>query len=186
MSIEVQPANATVAIDNGSGNMPIAYAAIGHFSDGKTQPLADAVFTLDDGGQHIGALSGAQFSANGNAAGVGQVTAQSQGKSGMTGVTVTVHTLTLGPGVPPDAPGKLPPTAQPGALSPQVVYPLDGALMPQSVASPDVQWEGTAQAGDLFHVKLVAGGAIVEALVANGSGFTWDYLPSAADWSLLT
>jgi hypothetical protein len=186
MSIDVQPADATIAIDNGSGNAPIAYTAIGHFSDGKMQPLGDATFALDDVGNRIGALAGTQFSANGGAAGTGHVIATSQGKSGMTGVTVTVHTITLGTGVPPDAPGKLPPTATPGALSPQIVYPLDGALMPASVATPDVQWEGTAQAGDLFHVKLVAGGATVESIVADGSGFTWDYTPSAAEWSLLT
>jgi hypothetical protein len=185
-SIEVQPADATIAIDNGSGNTPIGYSAIGHFSDGKTQPLGDATFALDDIGQRLGALAGTQFSASGNAAGTGHVTATSQGKSGSTGVTVTVHQITLGPGVPPDAPGKLPPTATPGALSPQVVYPLDGALMPASVASPDVQWEGTAQPGDLFRVKLVAGGATVESIVANASGFTWDFAPSAAAWALLT
>jgi hypothetical protein len=186
MSIEVQPADATIAIDNGNGNAPIAYTAIGHFSDGKMQPLADAVFALDDVGQRIGALAGTTFSASGGAAGTGHVIATSQGKSGMTGVTVTVHTITLGTGVPPDAPGKLPPTATPGALSPVVVYPLDGAVMPQSVAAPDVQFEGTAQMGDLFHVKLVAGGATVEAIVANASGFTWDWMPGPADWSLLT
>jgi len=186
MSIDVQPANATIAIDNGSGNAPIAYTAIGHFSDGKTAPLADAVFSLDVVGQRLGAFSGAQFAASGGAAGTGQVIATSQGKNGSTGVTVTVHKLSLGPGVPPDAPGKLPPTATPGALSPVVVYPLDGALMPQSVAAPDVQWEGTAQAGDLFHVKIVAGGATVESIVANSTGFTWDWTPSPADWSLIT
>ena len=186
MSIEVQPADATIAIDNGNGNAPIAYSAIGHFSDGKTQPLGDAVFALDDVGQRIGALAGTTFSASGGAAGTGHVIATSQGMSGMTGVTVTVHTITLGMGVPPDAPGKLPTTAMPGALSPVVVYPLDGAVMPQSVFAPDVQFEGTAQMGDLFHVKLVAGGATVEAIVANATGFTWDWMPGPADWSLLT
>ena len=185
-SIEVQPADATIAIDNGTGNAPIGYTAIGHYANGTTAPIADAVFALDDVGQRIGALSGTQFTASGGAAGTGHVTATSQGKSGSTGVTVTVHKVTLGPGVPPDAPGKLGGTAAPGALSPQIDYPLDGALMPQSVNSPDLQWEGTAAMGDLFHVKLVAGGATVEAIVSYDATFTWDWRPSAADWSLLT
>ncbi|MGZ3428824.1 MAG: hypothetical protein ACXVCV_19355, partial [Polyangia bacterium] len=107
MSIEVQPPNATIAIDNGAGGSPIAYTAVGHFSDGKTQPIADATFALDDVGTRIGALSGTQFTASGGAAGTGHVIAQSQGKTGMTGVTVTVHKITLGPGVPADAPGKV-------------------------------------------------------------------------------
>ncbi|HXU68753.1 MAG TPA: hypothetical protein VN947_05465 [Polyangia bacterium] len=185
MSIEVQPANATIAIDNGSGNAPIGYTAIGHFANGTMQPLADAVFSLDDVGSRLGAFAGAQFTASGGAAGTGHVTASSQNVSGSTGVTVTVHRVTLGPGVPPDAPGKLGGTAAPGALSPLIDYPLDGAVMPQSVVSPDVQWEGTAAMGDLFHVKLVAGAATVEAIVNYDATFTWDYQPSATDWSLL-
>ena len=186
MSIEVQPPDATVAIDNGAGGSPIAYTAIGHYSDGKSAPIGDATFALDDVGARIGALSGTQFTASGGAAGTGHVIASSQGKTGMTGVTVTVHKITLGPGVPADAPGKLGGTAAPGALSPLVVYPLDGAVMPQSVAAPDVQWEGTAQTGDLFHIKMVVGGATVESIVANAAGFTWDWLPASADWSLIT
>jgi hypothetical protein len=186
MSLEVQPADATIAIDNGTGNVPIGYTVIGHFSDGKTQAVADAAFALDDVGQRLGSFSGAQFSASGGAAGTGHVIAQAQGVTAMTGVTVTVHTMTLGPGVPPDAPGKLGGSPTPGALSPVVVYPLDGALMPASVASPDVQWEGTAQTGDLFHVKVVAGGATVESIVANAAGFTWDWMPSPTDWALVT
>ncbi|MCU1280092.1 MAG: hypothetical protein JWM53_3638, partial [bacterium] len=89
-SIEVLPADATIAIANGAGGAPIGYTAIGHFSDGKSQPITDAVFTLDDVGQRIGALAGAQFTASGGTAGTGHVLAQSQGKSGTTGVTVTV------------------------------------------------------------------------------------------------
>jgi hypothetical protein len=184
-SIEVQPANATVAIDDSNAGAPVGYTAVGHYANGTTQPLGDAAFALDDGGQHIGALAGAQFTASGNAAGTGMVTATSAGVSGSTGVTVTVHHVRLGPGVPPDAPGKVGGTAMPGALSPEIDYPLDGALMPSSVSSPDLQWEGTATMGDLFHVKLVAGGATVEAIVVYDATFKWDYQPSDADWALL-
>ncbi|HEY1585826.1 MAG TPA: hypothetical protein VGH63_09085, partial [Polyangia bacterium] len=185
MSIEVQPANATVAIDDSNAGAPVGYTAVGHFANGTTQPLADAVFALDDSGQRLGALAGTQFTATGTVAGTGQVTATAQNLSGSTGVTVTVHHVTLGPGVPSGAPGMLGGTATPGALSPQIDYPLDGALMPSSVASPDVQWEGTATMGDLFHVKLAAGGATVEAIVVYDATFKWDYQPAAGDWALL-
>ncbi len=185
MSIEVQPANATVAIDDSNPGTPIGYTAIGHYANGTTQPLADAVFALDDSGQRIGAIAGAQFTATGSAAGSGHVTATSQNLSGSTGVTVTVHHVTLGPGVPSGAPGMVGGTATPGALSPQIDYPLDGAIMPASVASPDLQWEGTATMGDLFHVKLTAGGATVEAIVIYDATFKWDYQPTAGDWALL-
>ncbi|MCU1280235.1 MAG: hypothetical protein JWM53_3781, partial [bacterium] len=41
MSIEVQPPDATVAIDNGAGGAPIAYTAVGHYSDGKSLAITD-------------------------------------------------------------------------------------------------------------------------------------------------
>lgn len=184
-SIDVTPADATIAVDNGATPTPLGYTAVGHFSDGHTETLGDAVFTLDSSGQHLGNFSGAQFAASGNAAGTGHVIAAARGATGMTGVTVTVHRVKLGPGVPADAPGKFG-TPVPGALSPMIDYPLDGAVMPSSVASPNVQWEGTAAVGDLFRVKLVAGGATLESIVANAAGFTWSWMPGIDDWTLVT
>lgn len=183
-SIDVMPANATIAVDNGS-SAPLGYTAVGHFSDGHSETLTDAVFSLDADAARLGAIAGAQLTANGNAAGTGMVIAQSRGATGMTGVTVTVHRVKLGMGVPSDAPGKFGGPSMQGALSPQLDYPLDGAVMPSSVASPDVQWEGTAAAGDLFRVRIVAGPATVESIVANTTGFGWDATPAADDWTLL-
>jgi hypothetical protein len=183
-SIDVLPADATIAVDS-TAPAPLGYTAVGHFSDGHTETLGDAVFTLDASAQHLGVLSGAQFAASGGAAGSGHVLASARGAAGTTGVTVTVHRVKLGPGVPSDAPGKFGSPA-PGALSPIVDYPLDGAVMPSSVASPDVQWEGTAATGDLFRIKLVAGGATVESIVANAAGFGWDWTPPVDDWTLVT
>lgn len=185
MSIEVQPANATVAVDNGMSS-PVAYSAVGHFSDGTTMPLADATFALDDKAALLGALTGAQFAATGATAGSGQVIASSQGMTGSTGVTVTVHALHVDPMAPPDAPGKFGTTPPPmGLASPTVDYPLDGAVMPATVKAPDVQWEGANTMGDLYRVRYSAGGASVENIVAVGANFTFDSTPSADDWALL-
>lgn len=183
-SIEVQPADATVAVDNGAAT-PVSYTAIGHYSDGHAAPLGDAAFGLDAPGMLLGTMADGQFTASGTAAGSGQVTAQSGGVAGSTHVTVTVHALHVDPNAPSDAPGKFGGMPATGPASPTIDYPLDGALMPFTVKAPDVQWEGAGAAGDLYRVRASAGGAAVESILAVGAGFTFDWQPAASDWTLL-
>ena len=40
-SIVVQPADATIAVDNGAAN-PVAYTAVAKYADGHTETLADS------------------------------------------------------------------------------------------------------------------------------------------------
>jgi hypothetical protein len=138
VSFAVQPADAVVAVDNGAANA-VQYAAVGTFSDGHTEPLTDATFSLDTAGQTLGMLSGPSFAASGGAAGTGHVSAASGDKTGSTSVTVTVHTAHLGMMVPSDGATHFQGTLSSGPLSAQLDYPLDGAVMPTSVKPPDVQ-----------------------------------------------
>ena len=184
MSLEVQPATSTIAVDNGVSSA-VGFTVVGHFSDGKTQPITDATFALDSAGARLGTLQAAQFSASGAAAGSGHVTAQSHGLTGMAAVNVTVHTQHVDPAVPADGPPKFAGTPSMGPLSPTIDYPLDGAIMPSSAKAPDVQWEGAKGAADLYRVKLTSGGAVVESIVAVTPTFNFDWQPSASDWSLL-
>jgi hypothetical protein len=184
VSIAVSPADATIAVESGVA-MPLTYSAVGTFADGHQAPIADATFALDDAAQKLAALSGAQLTASGTAAGKGQVSASSGGVTGATSVTVTVHDVHVDPSAPADAPTKFSGAAMTGSFSPLIDYPLDGAVMPSTVKAPDVQWEGNANAGDLYRVKLVAGGATVESYLANAAGFTFESQPLAADWALL-
>jgi hypothetical protein len=184
VSIAVQPADTTVAVDNGVAN-PIGYTAVGTFADGHTEPLGDATFSLDTAGATLGTLSGPSFAASGAAAGTGHVTAASGDKTGSTSVTVTVHKLNLGMMVPNDGATHFQGMLPTGPLSPQLDYPLDGAVMPTSVKPPDVQWESTNMAGDLYRVKLVAGGATVENIVSGDAVPSMDLTPTSVDWALL-
>ena len=136
LSIEIQPANAT--IDYTGTPAALDYVAIGTFADGHTEELADAAFYLDTEGALLGELQDATFTATGRGAGKGGVFAQLGELTGATSVIVTVHRTDLGPGVPPDGPTRFPDVSPPGASSPTLVYPLDRAVMPSSVKAPVV------------------------------------------------
>src|SRR3569623_1684486 len=71
-------------------------------------------------------------------------------------------------------------------MLPDATFALDGAIMPTTALAPDVQWEGPANTGDLFRVRIVAGLATVDTILAVTPGFTLDALPVQADWQLLT
>src|SRR6185369_11777564 len=68
-----------------------------------------------------------------------------------------------------------------GTASP-VMYPLDGAVMPNNVLPPDIQWTGGAS-GDLYRVTVQNPSMLLEAYVAHtGSGFTYDWTPPRDLW----
>jgi hypothetical protein len=182
-SLEVQPANATLELTNAPATLD--YVAIGTFADGHTAEVPSAVFSLDADGTRLGAFNAATFAANGQAAGKGGVFATVGDQVASTSVIINVHRTQLGPNVPPDAPSRFPDAPPAGATSPTIVYPLDNAIMPSSVKAPDVQWEGAAAADDLYRVRLVAGGAIVDTIVAVDSAFTFSSQLSPEDWRLL-
>jgi hypothetical protein len=165
--------------------MPVDYTAIGHYADGSTHALKDATFSLDNSAAALGTLAVAEFTANGAAAGTGNVIATDGMQTGSTTVNVVVHTVHVDPMAPPDAPNNFPDQPPMGALSPVIDYPLDGAVMPTSVKAPDVQWEGPNAATDLYRVRFVAGLATVDTILVGGPSFKLDTLPLPADWKLL-
>ena len=183
LSIEVSPPNATLTWTGAP--LSQAYTAIGTFEDGSTAELSDVTFSLDQDGTKLGAFASAEFAVSGQAAGKGGVLAASGSVVGSTSVIVVVHPVRIGPGVPADGADKFPDVSPPGTQSPTVVYPLDNAVMPASVKSPNVQWEGTAAGGDLYRVRLAAGFATIDTILADAPGFTLSSQLSAVDWQTL-
>lgn len=183
-SIEIQPANATIAYQPGV-TMPVDYVAIGHYADGHTHKLTDATFSLDTSASALGTLTVAEFNASGAAAGTGMVTATDGTASGSTMVSVSMHVVHVDPTAPAGADGNFPDQPPMGAASPTIDYPLDGAVMPSTVKAPDVQWEGANTAADLYRVRFVAGLATVDTILVGGPSFKLDSLPLAGDWNLL-
>ncbi len=183
-SIEVQPPNATVTYTS-SGGAPVDYVAIGHYDDGRTEPLADVSFTLDADANVIGSIAAAEFTASGAAAGTGTVTATAGTVSGATGVSVIIHQTHVDPTAPAGSESNFPDQPGTGTAAPAIAYPLDNAVMPVSVTAPNVQWEGTANQGDLFRVHISAGLATVDTITAVAPGFTLSSLPTTTDWAML-
>ncbi|CAN5796217.1 hypothetical protein BH11MYX2_BH11MYX2_10440 [soil metagenome] len=179
MSIDVQPANEMVAYTGTPSS--IDYTATGHYADGTDQPLPDATWTLDGDGARLGNFTAAKFTVSGSAAGKGGVFASVDDTIGSTSVMVTVHTTTLGDGVPDDAATHFPDTSPAAAQSQTVVYPLDQAVMPTSVKSPDIQWEGpNGGGGDLYRVRMLAGYATIDTILLQPPGS--HFQPVALDW----
>ncbi len=111
----------------------------------------DRVGTIDERGT---------FTANGDAGGAVTVRAIVPTTPLVTvETTLAVHlqlTVTPDPSVPRDRIDdmeRLPETQDPfGAAT--LLYPLDGARMPNNVATPDLQWEPIGGAGDLYRVVV--------------------------------
>ncbi|HEY5934261.1 MAG TPA: hypothetical protein VIU61_06500, partial [Kofleriaceae bacterium] len=184
VSITVEPENAT--LEYTGTPITLDYQAIGHYADGHEAPIPDAVFTLDADGALLGNFSAAQFEATGVAGGKGGVLAQAGSQTGSTSVIVVVHRVIVGPGVPPNSGDNFPENPPAGPNSPALVYPLDGAIMPASVKSPDAQWEGPNADGDLYRVRVTTGAfATVDTILAAGPTFKLDNQLSDADWSML-
>lgn len=184
VSIDVEPPNATLTYTGTP--VSLDYKAIGHFKDGSTAELTDAVFTLDSDGARLGEINAATFTASGQGAGKGSVIATVADVSGATGVIVVVHRTDLGPGVPADGATKFPDTVAPmGAQSPTVVYPLQDAVMPTSVKAPVVQWEAGGAADHLYRVRVQSGLAIVDTILAYDPAFTFSLQPTLDRWQML-
>ncbi|NVB85053.1 MAG: hypothetical protein HOV81_42190 [Kofleriaceae bacterium] len=184
VSIEIEPANAT--LEYTGTPLTLDYHAIGHFADGSTAELTDATFTLDAAGVSLGQFSAATFTATGQAAGKGGVSAQRGDVTGTTSVIVRIHTTDLGPGVPADGASKFPDDVAPvGAQSPTIAYPLQDAVMPTSVKAPVVQWEPTGGVDHLYRVRVVSGDAIVDTILAQDPAFTFSLQPQHERWQTL-
>lgn len=190
VSIRVDPPAATLVSKNGS-RPEQAFRVIGSYDDGTTQALDGASFTLDVlASGAIDERSGV-FTANGIIGGAAAVTATlpvAEGEPLSAAATIDVaieHTL-VGPGAPSNAQihftGAL---VSDTARAAQIVYPLDGAVMPQNVFPADIQWlNGLPR--DLFLVTLQKPHITVKSYVRHwGSGFENDWVVDTQAWRSL-
>jgi hypothetical protein len=183
-ALVIEPQNPTVVAQNGSAS-PIAFTAILKFSDGSTQPVDAASWSLDNARLGAIAADSGKFIASGDLAGTTQVKAAAAGLTAQATVTVLVEDTFFGVGVPSDAGDRFTPAPTAGAGAPLLLYPLDRALVPSSLKAPDVQWDGGAQ-GDIYRVTLVGGMAKATAYVIHDGpmfAFAWPVDPST--WTTL-
>lgn len=99
-------------------------------------------------------------------------------------ITVKILRTYYAPGTPSDAGTKFgtTPVRDPGKGA-QLLYPLDGVVMPQNVYPADIQWQNGV-AGDLYKVTIVKPNITIIAYSRHkGAGYTYDYLPEAKGWA---
>lgn len=169
VSLSVVPEMAEVTSVDGS--MPEQdFDVEATYSDGSTGPVTGALFAIDPLSLgDIDAVSGT-FVANGLIGGTATITATVDGMAANATITVRLERTIYGPGATPDTATLF--DAAPvmdDARRAGLVYPLDGAVVPQNVYPADVQWLVGAT-GDAFRVTLEKPSAIVRAyLVDDGS-----------------
>ena len=135
----------------------------------------------------IGALSGPQFTATGGAAGTGHVTATSQGKSGSTGVTVTVHKLDARTGRAARRAGQARRHRGAGrALAADRLPARRRAHAAVGVRAPTCSGKARRRWAISSTSSSSPAAPPSRPSSATTPTFTWDWRPSAADWALLT
>lgn len=168
-SITIEPEVATLSGRFGE-MLTQTFTVTQHLSDGRTIPAPTAMFTLGD--LRMGSIVdiGGTFTSNGAVGGETTVTARLM-TSGSTALEATA-TLDVtfaadirGSGIDDGAVSRFDGAAVADpAHSVTLVYPLDGAVMPQNVYPADVQWMSGA-GGDLFRITLEKSHARISAVV---------------------
>lgn len=191
VSIAIDPAMTTVECTDGMPQM-VNFRANGTRRDGATVPVT-ATWSLAD--NRLGTISASGvLTVTCLAAGTIQVRAEAAGSGGtmltaMASVGVSVRFVSAGDGVSDLSMviGRFagaPDTTDP-AREAHVLYPLDGALMPNNVLAPVIQWE-RGNENDLYRVQLRKTGVDVITYVRHtGAGFRYATQPSAAAWRSL-
>jgi hypothetical protein len=93
--------------------------------------------------------------------------------------------VVIDPSAPADAPSRFddPMAGTPG---PAVLYPLNDALVPRNVFSPDVQWEPVGAMGDLFRITIEGSPTRLVGYVGHGgAAFEHDWLVRPDAWRTL-
>lgn len=163
VAVTVTPTSAVLVSTNGS-TVSQTFVIQATYGDGTTRTPTSAVVSVDP--PVLGDVRGSTFVANGRVGGPGRVIADVDGVRGEASVVVRLEQQTILPGTPTTAPALFTNLVVDPAREARVLYPLDGAVMPQNVPPAEIQWERSAP-GDVFRVTLSKPN--VTALVYNGT-----------------
>jgi hypothetical protein len=178
--VTVTPTSASLVSVNGS--TPSQQFTVGAvYTDGSTAAIAQPSLHVDP--VELGTFSPAGlFTVTGRVGGRGRVIARVDGVEGEAAVLVRLEETTIVPGTPTTAPSLFEVLIDDPNREARILYPLDGAVMPQNVAPAEIQWERSAS-GDIFRITLskpnVAGLIYSSTGVAN---FRNSHLPDLVSW----
>ena len=184
-SVILEPAEATlVSVD---GSMPTQdFEVFAVLSDGTMRAATGPTFTIDPISLGEIDVASGLFTANGVIGGAAVVSVTVPGPAGeltaTANLTVRLERTLLGPGAPDDAPTRFtdPPVVD-DARRAGLVYPIDGAVMPQNVYPADIQWL-VGVSGDLFRVTLQKPSATVTAYLLHDGALQNHWLVDSAAW----
>ncbi len=170
-----------VTLESVDGSMPsVTFEAFARSLSGERFEVEPMRWDLSHGG--LGSIDAdGTFTASGRAGGTVEAIATVQGAREVLVARATV-TVRLDLTVPPDP--SLPADVRTGFdeapevddpfTSASLVYPLDGARMPNNVGAPDLQWRPVGGVGDAYRVTASAAHVVVRAFVHHdGAGFGW-------------
>lgn len=182
--LHVEPASATLtAVD---GAMPtVDLALMADYDDGTSSELTNGVWSGD--APVIGSVDRTTgvVTAGGVVPGTVNVTVTASGRMATATVTVAIERNVIDTGAPSDAASHFGPGVTPiddPTRAATLLYPLDGAEMPQNVYPADVQWSG-GDANDLYQVRLEGPGVTIRGYVLNtGGGFGYHWAVTRDAW----
>jgi len=187
-ALHIEPADAVIASVDG---VPATetFEVVETLADGSERVVDGALWSL--GHLRVGDVDGdGVFTAHGRAG--GEVSLRAEVAVGgalrvaTTTITVRVERWILGDGVPPTMGDDFPaPIAGDPGSQPEIVYPLEGAVMPANVFAPTVQWNPVGDAGDVFRVRLAKPHAEITAYLMAGAGFTHAWAVPADLWQAI-
>lgn len=173
LEVRLEPPQAELTSVDGA-QVEQVFSAVGVYSDGSSGPLPRAEYSLEP--LIVGSIgpSDGRFVANGVFGGEAKIRAtvrhQGQVLEAEATVIVRLERHWFDPGISPNTPEFF---EGPGSGDPQLraqlVYPLDGAVMPENVFPADIQWL-TAETGDIFEIVLSKPHVTVRSFVISSGG----------------
>lgn len=186
VGVEVDPMNATLVVSNGALATQ-AFRAIGVRRDGMRVALPTAVWAIND--RRLGDIAGdGVFTATGVGGGDVEVRVTVTGARAMvlnatTRLSLIARREVVDP-LTPELPARFAAAAVRSDLSrsARLLYPLDGAMMPNNVPPPVVQWERGAR-GDAYRVRLSKPHSVSTSYASHGGeGFPYAQLVRDELW----
>jgi hypothetical protein len=187
-ALEIDPPSATLISEDGD-KPEQKFVVMAQYSDGSRRVYPESVeFSI--GSERIGYVdpSNGLFVAHGIVGGETEITATTlDGASGLAPATASVRVhlkrTIMGAGVPANVDQSFTGAqVTDPARAADIVYPLDGAVMPENVYPADIQWLNGAQ-GDTFQIRLTKPSAQMVAYIQHtGAGFGNHWLADQDAW----
>jgi hypothetical protein len=180
VSIAIAPAAPSIVV--GAGSSTLDFAVVGTYSDGSSRELEPGFWTTDDAVLGSIVRATGEYTASGVRAGTARVEVEAAGLTTNTTVTVEIERTILGDGVPSDAASRFTAPVDDPARRLPLLYPLDGAVMPENIRPIDVQWDGDVEGSDLVRVRVEGPGVSVHAYLLSTSGYGHHWTVEPAAW----